>query len=120
MGTAFQIIDDILDFTGDQAEVGKPVGSDLLQGLITLPALYYIEANPENERVKSLLRGNYHNSVEIALLIEDIQKSDAIQLALNEAKGYADRALQSLNGQAPSDERVALENLAEYVTNRHV
>ena len=120
LGTAFQIIDDILDFTGDQAAVGKPLGSDLLQGLITLPALYYIEANPENERVKSLLDGNYHNSEEITLLVEDIRQSNAIQLALNEAKGYATRALKSLNGQAPSEERFALENLAEYITNRNV
>ena len=119
LGTAFQIVDDILDFTGDQAEVGKPVGNDLLQGLITLPALYYIEANPENERVKSLLRGHYHNSAEIALLVEDIRQSDAIQLALDEAKEYATRALKSLNGQAPSEERFALESLTEYVTNRN-
>jgi len=113
-------VDDILDFTGDQAAVGKPVGSDLSQGLITLPALYYIEANPKNERVKSLLQGNYHNSKEIALLVEDIRQSDAIQLALDEAKKYANRALESLNGQAPSEERFALESLAEYVTNRDV
>jgi geranylgeranyl pyrophosphate synthase len=120
LGTAFQIVDDILDFTGDQAAVGKPVGSDLLQGLITLPALYYIEANPENKRVISLLQGNYHNSAEIALLVEDIRQSDAIQLALNEAKEYANRALEFLNGQAPSEERHALENLTAYVTNRNI
>ncbi len=120
LGTAFQIVDDILDFTGNQAAVGKPVGSDLLQGLITLPALYYIEANPKNERVKSLLQGNYHNSAEIALLVEDIRQSDAIQFALDEAKKYANRALESLKGQAPSEERFALESLTEYVTNRNV
>ena len=120
LGTAFQIIDDILDFTGNQAEIGKPVGSDLLQGLITLPALYYIEAHPENERVKSLLNGHYHNSTEISLLVEDICQSDAIELALNEAKKYATRALASLNGHLPSEERSALENLTEYVTNRNV
>ena len=120
LGTAFQIIDDILDFTGNQAAVGKPVGSDLLQGLITLPALYYIKANPKDENVKSLLSGNYHNSKKMAALVESIRQSDAIQLALNEAKEYATRALQSLNGQPPSEERHALESLAEYVTNRNV
>jgi len=120
LGTAFQIVDDILDFTGDQAAVGKPVGSDLLQGLITLPALYYIEANPNDENVKSLLNGHYHNSKEMAVLVESIRNSDAIPCALDEAKKYASRALQSLNGQPPSEERRALENLTEYVTNRNV
>jgi len=120
LGTAFQIVDDILDFTGDQASVGKPVGSDLLHGLITLPALYYIEANPEDPKVKSLLNGHYHNEAEIAILVEAIRQSDAIHLALDEAKAYANRALHSLNGQPPSEERQALENLALYVTNRNV
>lgn len=120
LGTAFQIVDDILDFTGDQVAIGKPVGSDLLQGLITLPALYYIEANPNDKKVKSLLKGHYHNEKEMAALVESIRNSNAIQLALNEAKEYATRALQSLNGQPPSEERYALENLAQYVTDRNV
>ena len=123
LGTAFQIIDDILDFTGDQAEVGKPVGSDLLHGLITLPALYYIEANPEDAKIKSLLSGHYHNEAEIALLVEAIRQSDAIRLALDEAKEYATHALHALNAlneQPPSEERLALENLAQYITNRNV
>ena len=46
LGMAFQIVDDILDFTGEQETVGKPVGSDLLQGLVTLPAIYYAESHP--------------------------------------------------------------------------
>ena len=120
LGTAFQIVDDILDFTGDQAAVGKPVGSDLLQGLITLPALYYIEDNPKDENVQSLLNGHYHNEKEMALLVEAIRQSDAIQRSLEEAKDYARRALLSLNGHPPSEERDALENLAEYITNRNV
>jgi geranylgeranyl pyrophosphate synthase len=120
LGTAFQIVDDILDFTGDQAAVGKPVGSDLLQGLITLPALYYIETHPEDQLVKALLNGSYHNKEKMALLVENIRKSDATQLALIEAKEYANRAIEALNGQPLSEERQALEGLAEYITNRDV
>ena len=56
----------------------------------------------------------------MAILVENIRQSNAIQLALNEAKEYASRALQSLNGQPQSEERHALENLAQYVTNRNV
>ena len=49
IGMAFQMVDDILDFTGEQATMGKPVASDLRQGLITLPAIYYLESNPKEQ-----------------------------------------------------------------------
>ncbi len=120
LGTAFQIVDDILDFTGEQATVGKPVGSDLLQGLITLPALYYIENHPEDENVKALLNGHYHNTKQMSALVGSIRNSDSVALALKEAKEYATDALQMLNGQPKSEERLALEKLTEYITNRDV
>ena len=59
LGMAFQIVDDILDFTGEQETVGKPVGSDLLQGLVTLPAIYYAEAHPDDPDVMCLTGGCY-------------------------------------------------------------
>ncbi len=120
LGTAFQIVDDILDFTGEQATVGKPVGSDLLHGLVTLPALYYVEQNPDDENVKTLMTGNYHNTRQMTELVESIRKSDAISLALKEAKQYATDALSALNGQPDSEERTALEKLTEYITNREI
>lgn len=120
LGTAFQIIDDILDFTGDQKAVGKPLGSDLLQGLITLPALYYIEDNPNDDNVKALLDSEYHNTSKMAALVESIRKSNAVERSLVEAKNYADRAMQSLNGQPSGEERQALESLARYVTDREI
>lgn len=57
IGMAFQVVDDILDFNGDQAAVGKPVGSDLLNGLVTLPAIYYAESHPNDPDVLSLPGG---------------------------------------------------------------
>ena len=54
LGMAFQMIDDVLDFVGDEHVLGKPVGSDLRQGTVTLPAMYFVQQNPEDE---ALLRG---------------------------------------------------------------
>ena len=54
LGTAFQIVDDILDFTSTEEAMGKPVGSDLMQGTLTLPAMMVIERNPEDNPVKRL------------------------------------------------------------------
>ncbi len=58
LGMAFQIMDDILDFTGDEAKLGKPIGNDLRQGLFTLPALYYLESKPNDADMAALLKGS--------------------------------------------------------------
>jgi len=119
-GIAFQIVDDILDFTGEQSTVGKPVGSDLLNGLVTLPAIYYAEACPEDEDVKSLADGGWGNQDHMQRLVESIRKTDAVKKAMGEAKGHAGRALQILTDFDPSPEREGLENLVKYIVDRNV
>lgn len=119
-GIAFQIVDDILDFTGEQSTVGKPVGSDLLNGLVTLPAIYYAEAYPEDEDVKSLADGGWGNQDHMQRLVESIRKTDAVKKAMEEAKDHAGRALQILADFDPSTEREGLENLVKYIVDRNV
>ncbi len=119
-GMAFQIVDDILDFTGEQATVGKPVGSDLLNGLVTLPAIYYAEAHPEDEDVRSLAEGGWGNQERMARLVESIRRTDAVKKAMDEAVRHVERALQTLEGFDPSPEREALENLAKFIVDRKV
>ncbi len=94
LGMAFQIVDDVLDYSGSQAVVGKPVGGDLRQGLITLPLLYFLDSNPQNEAVKELLQGNcIENDETINSLIQAIMSSSAIEQSLIEAEQFAKRAL---------------------------
>ncbi|MBI3738150.1 MAG: polyprenyl synthetase family protein, partial [Chloroflexi bacterium] len=119
-GIAFQIVDDILDFTGDQSTVGKPVGSDLLNGLVTLPAIYYAEVHPTDEDVKSLSEGGWANEEKMNRLVESIRKTDAVKKAMGEAIQHVERALQALEGFDPSPERDALENLAKFIVDRKV
>jgi len=119
LGMAFQIVDDILDFTGAQSEVGKPVGSDLLQGLVTLPTLYYVEMHPDDEKVRMLLNGRYLLEREkTEELVEAIGRSNAIPLALKEAQDYVEQALVQLASMPEGRERQALEELARYTVNR--
>jgi geranylgeranyl pyrophosphate synthase len=75
IGMAFQIIDDILDFVGDQKTVGKPVGGDLRQGIITLPVLQYLEAHPTTPLARQLLEGRCLSDPQIDTLIEEIRHS---------------------------------------------
>lgn len=120
IGMAFQIVDDILDFNGDQNAVGKPLGSDLLNGLVTLPAIYYAEANPNDADVQSLPNGGWTNNEHMTRLVENIRQSDASKQAMREAEAHVERALTALAPMPACAERDALENLARYIVDRKV
>ncbi len=120
IGMAFQIVDDILDFTGEQKAVGKPVASDLRQGLVTLPAIYYQEGNPGDEDMKAVLNGEFADEARMDRLVKAIRSSGAILQAFEEARGYVERGLEFL-GQIPkSVEREALFELGNYIIDRQV
>lgn len=120
IGMAFQIVDDILDFNGDQNAVGKPLGSDLLNGLVTLPAIYFAEINPDDPDVMSLPQGGWTNNENMTRLVEKIRASSCTKKAMVEAEQHVDRALVCLESFEPCAERDALENLAKYIVDRKV
>jgi geranylgeranyl pyrophosphate synthase len=120
LGMAFQIVDDVLDFTGEQAEVGKPVGSDLLQGLVTLPAIYYAEAHPDDPDVICLTSGSYSEHERMERLVLEVRKSSGVKRSLDEAQEFIQKALQPLSGMPESAERQALEDLARYTVIRKI
>ncbi len=76
LGMAFQIIDDIMDFTSDTAKVGKPVGNDLRQGIVTLPVIIFAENNPRDKNISSLVKGRCLNEENIAIIIEKVRNSE--------------------------------------------
>jgi geranylgeranyl pyrophosphate synthase len=119
-GMAFQIMDDVLDFTGEQATVGKPVGSDLLQGLVTLPAIYYAEEYPEDADVNLLAEGGWGNQERMDRLVQAIRNTQAISKAVTEARTHVEKGLDALKIFPPSQELEALQNLARYFTDRNM
>jgi len=120
IGMAFQIVDDILDFNGDQNAVGKPLGSDLLNGLVTLPAIYFAEINPDDVDVVSLPNGGWTNNENMTRLVEKIRSSSCTKKAMIEAEQHVDRALARLEEMPACAERDALENLAKYIVDRKI
>ena len=120
IGMAFQIVDDILDFNGDQNAVGKPLGSDLLNGLVTLPAIYFAEINPDDPDVMSLPQGGWTNNENMTRLVEKIRASSCTKKAMVEAEQHVDRALARLEEMPACAERDALENLAKYIVDRKI
>ena len=117
MGMAFQIMDDILDFTGDESKLGKPIGSDLRQGLFTLPALCYLENNPNDADMAALIKGS-RSSRTLARVTQAIRQSEAIEAARQEARDYVARAQAALAQVPDNAYRRALAEMADYVTRR--
>lgn len=120
LGMAFQIVDDILDFTGDQKAVGKPVGSDLLQGLVTLPAIYYAETHPNDPDVLCLSGGCYSEQERMERLVFSIRDSEAVECAMQEAQASVEKALQAITGMPEGLQREALEGLARFTVSRNL
>jgi len=112
LGMAFQMVDDILDFTSDENELGKPVGSDLRQGTFTLPVFYYLE---QDARAKTI--GDFKR-VDIERLIDAIRTSPAIAAAKAEAQRTAQTARDALAVFSDNVYRRALFDLANYVIER--
>jgi geranylgeranyl pyrophosphate synthase len=119
MGMAFQIMDDILDFTSDEAKLGKPVGSDLRQGLITLPTLCYLESRPEDADMAAVLKGS-RNARTLTRLTQAIRKSGAVDAARQEAETYIGRAKAALTQVPDNAYRQALAEMADYVIRREL
>jgi len=117
LGIAFQIVDDIMDFIGTEEEMGKPVGSDLTQGTLTLPAMLLLENYPEDNPIKELFQ-NRDRQKNIKLAIELVRSSSIVQECYTIASDYCAKACRNLNQLPDNASRQSLINLAKYVVER--
>ncbi|MHC1741071.1 MAG: polyprenyl synthetase family protein [Anaerolineaceae bacterium] len=121
LGMAFQIIDDLLDYIGDESKVGKPVGGDLRQGLITLPLLYYLDSHPNDP---ATIRLSNHKCIteenEILRIIQSIKESNVIEKTLDEANGFIQEAIKSLDVFEDGSAKQSLISLASFTVDRTV
>jgi len=117
LGIAFQIVDDILDVIGTEEEMGKPVGSDLAQGTLTLPAMLLLEHYPEDNPVKKLFQDRSRQE-NIGLAMELIRNSSITQECYKVASDSCARACHNLNLLPHNAARQALVDLADYVLSR--
>ena len=117
LGLAFQIVDDILDFEGVEDHIGKPVGSDLANGVLTLPAIIAMERSPNGNPVRDLFRdpGNERYLREAVGMVQD---PAVIRDAYAVARSYCDSAHDSLKAVPAGPERDSLSEIVDYVLKR--
>lgn len=120
VGTAFQISDDIIDIDSDPDESGKVPGTDLREGVHTLPVLYALrETGPNAERLHELLAGPITDDDELAEALRLLRASEGIKKAKEMVATYAREAEQELANLPDGPGRQALASLMQYTINRH-
>jgi octaprenyl-diphosphate synthase len=117
LGIAFQIVDDILDFIGTDAELGKPAGSDLKQGTLTLPAMMLVERYPGNNPIQKLFADRTETSY-IGSAIEQIRNSPIVDDCYKLALSYCDAACRCIQTLPDKTVKSSFIELAEFVVKR--
>ena len=118
LGTAFQLIDDVLDYSGDHAVIGKNVGDDLAEGKTTLPLIYAMKhGTPEQaELVRQAIRSGGLD--ELGAVLETIRGSGALDYARAQALAEARTACAALDPLPESESRDYLLQLADFAVTR--
>ncbi|GAA2771226.1 polyprenyl synthetase family protein [Mycolicibacterium pallens] len=120
VGTAFQISDDIIDIDSDPDESGKNPGTDLREGVHTLPVLYALQATgPDADRLRELVAGPIEDDDKLAEALGLLRSGDGIAKAKATVQRYAEEAGEELAGLPDGPGRRALASLMDYTINRH-
>ena len=117
LGMAFQIVDDILDFDGTEEEIGKPIGSDLANGVVTLPTLIAMQRRSCCDAVKRVL-ANPDDEDLMKEVVSLIQDDSVLEESYEFASRYCEKALSDLSGLPPNSSRDSLEELVSHVKVR--
>jgi heptaprenyl diphosphate synthase/octaprenyl-diphosphate synthase len=117
LGMAFQIVDDVLDFTGDEQTLGKPAGNDLRQGTITLPLIYAI-SRTGNPSLKALIDEGSPSDTQVQTALSEVIAAGGVEAAMAEALRFVGEAISHLADFPPSAAYEALVDMAHFVVAR--
>jgi octaprenyl-diphosphate synthase len=118
IGIAFQIVDDILDITGEEQTLGKPHGIDIIDGKPTLPLIIAMQDKTHGNRIKEIFKKDKKSPVEVAEAIGLIKKTNALDASSDLAEEYANKALLDLEVLRPSEYKEALKALTKAILER--
>ncbi|MGA2589931.1 MAG: polyprenyl synthetase family protein [Bryobacteraceae bacterium] len=120
LGMAFQLVDDLLDFTSREKVLGKPVGNDLREGKVTLPLVYALERASAEERcrVETILRERNYERVPFPQILAMIERYDGIERVKERAHAFTEKARGIMAEFPESPYQRALYSITELVTER--
>jgi octaprenyl-diphosphate synthase len=120
LGMAFQLVDDVLDFTSREKTLGKPVGNDLREGKITLPLIYALEkAAPEERRdVETILRERNYDAVPFRKVLALLERHRGIERVKERAQAFTDKARALISTFPESPYQRALYAVTDLITDR--
>jgi octaprenyl-diphosphate synthase len=119
LGTAFQLTDDLLDFTATEETLGKSAGADLIGGKVTLPLIYLIASVPSaRDQIQTVMTERGYGNVSRQALLEAVDRVGAVDRARASADEYASAARAALDDLPPSDYTESLRAIPTYVINR--
>lgn len=120
LGIAFQMVDDILDITADPKVLGKPIGGDIRQGIITLPMILALEYSPQKDRLRELLGKHNKPDAEVEECIQLIIQSGGIEKCRSIVEAYIEKAKHYLRELPDIPAKDALIELAKYMSERNL
>ena len=120
LGIAFQIVDDILDVIGDGARLGKPSGTDLKEGNVTLPAIYALNDGLQVDKAElaRILRMPRKENGDLESALSVLRSSGAVEKAWADARRYGELAKQAIAPLPPSEAKVNMLRLVDFVLTR--
>ena len=119
LGIAFQLVDDLLDFTSSEDILGKPAGADLLEGKISLPLIFLLQRQPEmRSAIQQVISDGSYEKVSRNSLVSALESSGALTLARERAFEYAEAARAALDGLDESPHAEALRSIPNYCIDR--
>jgi octaprenyl-diphosphate synthase len=120
LGMAFQLVDDILDYTSSEKILGKPAGNDLREGKVTLPMIYALQATSADERkaVEAVITDGDYEQVPFMRVLQILEQHNTIARAYERAHTFTSRARDLITSFPPSPAQRALQSVVDLVTDR--
>lgn len=115
LGMAFQITDDILDITASAEQLGKPVGNDLRQGIVTLPTIYALKTSFHRDELRNIIEKQNMSDEDVRRGLEIVHETDAVEYSYQQVSRYLQHARNSLPLTFRAPVREALLAVADFV-----
>ncbi|GAB5045848.1 polyprenyl synthetase family protein [Thermodesulfovibrio sp. TK110] len=118
IGIAFQMVDDILDYVADEAELGKKLGKDLMEGKITLPLIELMKKAQQKHEIIGIIKSDNFSEENLSKILNYLKQYNCIESSMEIVKQYIDKAKKALQVFPDSEARQRLSNIADYITLR--